>query len=175
MSNAQETARFKEINKAFIAPNSKIILIAANRGVHNDFPENSMSAFTKAIELGVDVIEIDIRNTKDNFLVIMHDDTVDRMTNGKGRVNELTFEEIGKLRLKFNGQLTDEKIPTLEEVLMLAKGKILVDLDIKTDVVQVIHMVQKTQTATTCLFFITRDMDINRVIVIMKGLWEKYK
>ncbi len=61
--------------------------------------------------MGIDVIEADVRHTKDDSLVIMHDATVDRMTNGKGRVDEYTFEEIRKLRLKFNGQLTDEKDP----------------------------------------------------------------
>jgi len=155
MSNAQETARFKEINKAFLSPNSKIVLIASHRGTHNDFPENSMSAFKKGIELGIDVIEADVRHTKDDSLVIMHDATVDRMTNGKGRVDEFTFEEIRKLRLKFNGQLTDEKIPTLEEVLTLAKGKILVDLDIKTNrVPHIMEVVQRTGTENTCFFFL---------------------
>src|ERR1700754_805710 len=115
MASSQETARFKQISKEFLSPESKVILIASHRGTHNDFPENSMSAFKKGIELGIDVIEADVRHTKDDSLVIMHDATVDRMTNGKGRVDEFTFEEIRKLRLKFNGQLTDEKIPTLEE------------------------------------------------------------
>ena len=157
---ALETARFKEINKAFLSPHSKIVLIAAHRGTHNDFPENSMSAFKKSIELGIDIIEIDVRHTKDDSLVIMHDATVDRMTNGKGRVDEFTFEEIRKLRLKFNGQLTDEKIPTLEEALTLAKGKILVDLDIKTNCLpHVMHVVQRTQTGSTCFFFLGQGID----------------
>jgi len=155
MSNAQETARFKEINKAFLTPHSKIVLIASHRGTHNDFPENSMPAFKKGIELGIDVIEAHVRHTKDDWLVIMHDATVDRMTNGKGRVDEFSFEELRKLRLKFNGQLTDEKIPTLEEVLTLAKGKILVDLDIKTNrVPQIMQVVQRTQTENSCFFFL---------------------
>jgi glycerophosphoryl diester phosphodiesterase len=157
MSNAQETARFKEINKAFLTPNSKIVLIASHRGTHNDFPENSMAAFKKAIELGIDIIEIDVRHTKDNSLVIMHDATVDRMTNGKGRVDEFTFSALRKLRLTFNGQVTDEKIPTLEEVLTVAKGKILVDLDIKTNCLpQVMQLVQQTQTENTCFFFLSK-------------------
>ncbi|AEW03347.1 hypothetical protein A4D02_04835 [Niastella koreensis] len=157
MSKAQETARFKEINKAFLSPNSKIVLIASHRGMHYDFPENSIPAFEKAIELGIDVIEIDIRHTKDNSLVIMHDATVDRMTNGKGRVDEYTFDELRKLRLQFNGRLTDEKIPTLEEVLTMAKGKILVDLDIKTNCLPlVVQLVQQTQTENTCFFFLNQ-------------------
>jgi len=157
MNDAQETARFKQINKAFLSPDSKIVLIASHRGIHNDFPENSIPAFKKAIELGLDIIEIDVRHTKDGSLVIMHDATVDRMTNGKGRVDECTLDELRKLRLKFNGQLTDEKIPTLEEVLTLAKGKILVDLDLKTNCLPtVMQLVKQTQTENTCLFFLSQ-------------------
>ncbi|MFL5745621.1 MAG: glycerophosphodiester phosphodiesterase family protein [Niastella sp.] len=158
MSNAKETARFKEINKAFLSPHSKIVLIASHRGIHHEFPENSMAAFKKAIELGIDIIEIDVRHTQDDSLVIMHDATVDRMTNGKGRVDEFTFSALRKLRLTFNGQVTEEKIPTLEEVLTLAKGKILVDLDIKTNCLpRVMQLVQQTQTENTCFFFLSKD------------------
>lgn len=156
---AQETARFKEINKAFLSPDSKIVLIASHRGTHNEFPENSMASFKRGIELGIDVIELDVRHTKDDSLVVMHDGSVDRTTNGTGKVSDLTFEEVRKLRLKFNGQLTEEQVPTLEEALNLAKGKILVDLDIKTDrVPQIIKVVDRTQTAGTTMFFLGRGV-----------------
>lgn len=157
--SAQETARFKQINKAFLSPDSKTVLIASHRGTHNDFPENSMAAFKRGIELGIDVIELDVRHTKDDSLVVMHDGSVDRTTNGTGKVADLTFEEVRKLRLKFNGQLTEEQVPTLEEALNLAKGKILVDLDIKTDrVTQIIKVVDRTQTASTTMFFLGRGI-----------------
>ena len=157
--SAQETARFKEINKAFLSPDSKTVLIASHRGTHNEFPENSMAAFKRGIELGIDVIELDVRHTKDDSLVVMHDGSVDRTTNGTGKVSDLTFEEVRKLRLKFNGQLTEEQVPTLEEALILAKGKILVDLDIKTDrVPQIIKVVNRTQTASTTMFFLGRGL-----------------
>ena len=83
IASSQESARFKQINKAFLSPDSKVILIASHRGTHNTFTENSMAAFKKGIELGIDVIEIDVRHTKDDSLVIMHDGSVDRTTNGK--------------------------------------------------------------------------------------------
>lgn len=159
IASAQETSRFKQINKAFLEPNSKIIMIASHRGTHNDFPENSMAAFKRGIELGIDVIELDVRHTKDDSMIVMHDGTVDRTTNGKGKVSDLTFEEIRKLRLKFKGQLTDEQVPTLEEALNLARGKILVDLDIKTDrVPQIMKVVDRTQTASTTFFFLGRGI-----------------
>lgn len=157
--SAQETARFKEINKAFLTPGSKTVLIASHRGTHNDFPENSMAAFKKGIELGIDVIELDVRHTKDDSLVVMHDGSVDRTTNGKGKVSDLTFEEIRKLRLKFNGQLTDQQVPTLEEALNLAKGKILVDLDIKTNKIpEIMKVVDRTKTVNTTMFFLGRPV-----------------
>lgn len=159
IASAQETARFKEINKAFLSPHSKIVLIASHRGAHNDFPENSMAAFKRGIELGIDVIELDVRHTKDDSLVIMHDASVDRTTNGTGKVADLTFEEVRKLRLKFNGQVTEEQVPTLEEALYLAKGKILVDLDIKTNrVPKILEVVNRTQTLNTTMFFLGRGI-----------------
>ena len=81
------------------------IYVAAHRGWSSKYPENTMIAFEKAIELNVDQLEIDIRVSKYNELVIIHDQTVDRTTNGTGKVNEYTLEEI--LRLGFSGKNLD--------------------------------------------------------------------
>lgn len=154
---AQEsTARFREILKSFKEPGNSIVMIAAHRGAHLEDPENSMAAFRKSVELGIDIIELDVRCTKDGVLVLVHDKTVDRTTNGKGNVKDLTFEEIRKLRLKHNGQLTEEVVPTLEEALNFAKGKIMIDLDIKAaDCIEsIMETVNKTNTADQCLFFV---------------------
>lgn len=150
---AQQLARTRE---ALSDPQSATVLIAAHRGAHLEAPENSMAAFRKAIEMGIDIIELDVRCTKDGVLVLMHDKTVDRTTDGKGLVNSFTFEEIRRLHLKHNGQLTEEKVPTLEEALLLAKGKIMVDLDIKSaDCIRTIMTtVEKTGTESSCLFFV---------------------
>lgn len=154
---AQEpTVRFREIQAAFRNTNNSIVMIAAHRGAHLEDPENSMAAFRKTIDMGVDIIELDVRCTKDGVLVIMHDKTVDRTTNGKGNVKDFSFEEIRKLRLKHNGQLTEEIIPTLEEALTLAKGKIMIDLDIKGAecIEAIMDLVNRTNTADQCLFFV---------------------
>lgn len=154
---AQEsTARFREILKSFKEPGNSIVMIAAHRGAHLEDPENSMAAFRKSVELGIDIIELDVRCTKDGVLMLVHDKTVDRTTNGKGNVKDLTFEEIRKLRLKHNGQLTEEVVPTLEEALNFAKGKIMIDLDIKAaDCIEsIMETVNKTNTADQCLFFV---------------------
>ena len=156
-AQAQEpAARFLQIQQAFKNTNNPVIMIAAHRGAHLEDPENSLAAFRKTIEIGVDVIELDVRCTKDGALIVMHDKSVDRTTNGKGLIKDLTFEEIRQLRLKHRDQLTEEKVPTLEEALLLTKGKIMVDLDIKAEecVDAIMETVNKTGTADQCLFFV---------------------
>jgi glycerophosphoryl diester phosphodiesterase len=133
----------------------KRVLVTAHRAAHDVHPENSMAAIERAIALGVDIIEIDVRLTKDGVPVLMHDDTVDRMTNGKGKVKELGFAQVEQLRLKgSDGKLTDMRVPTLSEALRAAEGKILIDLDLKTgDVEPTISRVIETGTLDQSLFF----------------------
>ena len=76
------------------------VWVAAHRADYVFAPENSIQALKNAIYFGADLIETDVRLTKDGHVVMMHDYTVDRMTNGTGRVSELTLEEIKKLQLK---------------------------------------------------------------------------
>jgi len=90
--------------------------IIAHRGGSTDAPENTLAAFQNAIALGVDWLEFDVQMTKDGALVVIHDETVDRTTNGTGAVRDLTLEDIRSFDA---GQ--GEKIPTFEEVLQLAK------------------------------------------------------
>lgn len=90
--------------------------LIAHRGGSAYRPENTLAAFQNSINLGVDWIEMDIQKTKDGVLVVMHDETVERTTNGTGRVEDLTFAEIRSLDAG-NG----EKIPTFQEVIALAK------------------------------------------------------
>ena len=99
----------------------------AHRGLHDDNkPENSLSAFKNAIKHGY-AIEIDLQMTKDNKIVVFHDDTLDRMTNGNGKVSDKTLDEIKQLTLK-NSQ---EKVPTFDEFLSFINGKTPVLIEIK--------------------------------------------
>lgn len=75
----------------------KRVLVLAHRGGGGLWPESTLYAFEHAVELGVDVLEMDVQSTKDGELVVIHDDTVDRTTNGKGRVQDLTLTEIKAL------------------------------------------------------------------------------
>ena len=87
-------------------------LCIAHRGASFYEPENTLRAFKRAMEMGCDGIELDVRKSKDGKIVVIHDETVDRTTNGKGRVSEMTLEELKKLDAG-----KGEKIPLLEEVL----------------------------------------------------------
>lgn len=109
------------------------VLVAAHRGLHTTHPENSIGAINETIIKKIDILEIDVRNTKDGKLVVLHDHTVDRTTNGSGEISKLTAQDIRGLQLRHEGKLTNEKIPTLAEVLQLTKDKIIVDIDFKSD------------------------------------------
>ncbi|WP_229599981.1 glycerophosphodiester phosphodiesterase family protein [Runella sp. SP2] len=144
----------KDIKKDFLNPKSNTVLVASHRAAHNQFPENSIPAIKEAIRLGVDILEIDVKVTSDGVPVIMHDATINRTTTGKGKLEEMTFAQLNQLFLIENGKATAEKIPTLEEALLLAKGHILVDLDLKTDKMDaVLEVIRKTKTEDIVIFF----------------------
>ncbi|MBX2922712.1 MAG: glycerophosphodiester phosphodiesterase family protein [Chitinophagaceae bacterium] len=109
------------------------VLVAAHRAPHANQPENSLAAVKEAISMGIDIVELDLRETKDGVLVIMHDKTVDRTTTGKGAVSGMSWKQLKKLRLLHNGKPTGERIPTFKEVLKLVKGNIMLDIDYKAE------------------------------------------
>ncbi len=98
-------------------------LSVAHRGHSIAFPENTLEAYRKAIELGVEMIECDINITRDGKLVMIHDATLDRTTNGSGRVSAATWEEIQQLDAggKFSPEFAGARIPSAEETLLLYK------------------------------------------------------
>jgi glycerophosphoryl diester phosphodiesterase len=105
----------------------------AHRGASGHAPENTMAAFDKAVEMKADFFELDVQMSKDGHLVIMHDVTVDRTTDGTGRVGDLTLEELKKLDAGswFGPEFAGERIPTLGEVLDRYRGKIGILIEIK--------------------------------------------
>lgn len=107
------------------------VMVAAHRGSHLNQPENSIASFRAAIDEGVDIIELDVRQSSDGELVVVHDRTVDRTTTGKGEVSEMTLVQLKALVLSHNGQPTEERIPTLKEALESVKGDVLIDIDFK--------------------------------------------
>ena len=108
-------------------PEWRVASIAHRGGIVSGVPENTLAAFREAIKHGAHVIEIDLRGTKDGEVVIMHDKTVDRTTNGRGRVTDQTLAELK--RLDAGG---GERIPTYEQALQLVSGTgVVLLLDIK--------------------------------------------
>lgn len=119
-------------------------LLSAHRGgAGPGFPENCLVTFEATVRHGWSALEIDLRTTKDGVIVLMHDPTLDRTSNGAGPVADRTWAELRPLRLKDRqGNLTDHPIPTLDEAMKWARGKTLLFLDKKEvsvrDVVRVI-------------------------------------
>jgi glycerophosphoryl diester phosphodiesterase len=109
------------------------IINVAHRGASGTRPENTMVSFRRAMEIGADYIELDTRPTTDGVAVIMHDSTVDRTTDGAGRVSDLTLEQIKKLNAGswFAAEYAPERVPTLPEVIALTADKVPLSLEIK--------------------------------------------
>jgi len=103
-----------------------MVIIIAHRGASYIEPENTLRSFRKALDMGADAIEFDVRFSKDNIPIIIHDDTVDRTTNGKGKVNNMLFSELRKLDAGMG-----EQIPTLQEALNLIDRKALILIELK--------------------------------------------
>jgi glycerophosphoryl diester phosphodiesterase len=109
------------------------VLVVAHRGFSGTAPENTLLAFKKALELGVDMIELDVHLSKDGEVVVIHDDTLNRTTNGKGKVVEYTLRELKQLDAGsfFSPPFSGERIPTLKEVLQLVKGRVPLIIELK--------------------------------------------
>ena len=111
-------------------PASEQVLVASHRGDWRNYPENSLAAIESVIRMGVDIMELDLKLTKDSVLVLCHDHTINRTTNGKGRVCDITYDSIAKCVLKSgHGVKTAHKMPTLREALEVCKDRIVVNID----------------------------------------------
>ena len=112
-------------------PNSKYVVVACHRGDWRNYPENSIPAIESIIRMGADIMELDLKLTKDSVLVLSHDWTIDRCTTGKGRVSDYTLDELKQFRLRrAHGVATDSlHICTLREALECCKDRICVNVD----------------------------------------------
>lgn len=109
------------------------LFVTAHRGFSGRAPENTLAAFRAAIEAGCDMIELDVHLSRDNQVVVIHDDTLERTTSGRGNVADRTFAELQRLDAGswFDPRFSGEKIPALAEVLSLARNRILVNIELK--------------------------------------------
>ena len=112
-------------------PNSDYVVVISHRGDWRNYPENSIPAIESVIRMGVDMMELDVKMTKDSVLVLMHDQTINRMTNGKGLIKDMTYDSLMTFKLKRAHNVTTDslRIPTLREALLCCKDRILVNVD----------------------------------------------
>ncbi|MDP6921881.1 MAG: glycerophosphodiester phosphodiesterase [Lutibacter sp.] len=102
------------------------VMVIGHRGAKGHLPENTLPSIQKAIELGVDAVEIDVFRCKTGEIVVFHDDTVDKLTDGNGAIENMTLTEIQALKVLEKG-----RIPTLEAVMRLIKGRVLLNIELK--------------------------------------------
>ncbi len=122
--------------------------VVLHRGDWRNAPENSLLAIENSIKMGGDMVEIDLKMTKDSVLILMHDTRIDRTVTGKGKPSDFTYAEIQEMNLRnAMGRETYHKVPTFEEAMLVAKGKIQVNVDKGWDYFkQVKEILEKTGT-----------------------------
>lgn len=132
--------------------------VVAHRGVHNGIPENTLAAYKKAIELGCDFVEIDVRRTKDGEFVSVHNSTIDAYVEGiSGKVSDFTLAELKQMNIgKRIGPLWEnERIPTFEEILKLCRGQIGIYLDLKENLVsELVEIIKKYEMEGDIIWYI---------------------
>lgn len=124
-----------------------MMTIVAHRGYSGCYPENTMLSFQKAVEAKTDEIELDVQLTKDHQVVVIHDERVDRTTDGVGNVRDYTLKEIQKLDASKagNGQFSSQRIPSFEEYCEWASGQpVVTNIELKTGIVYYPDIEQKT-------------------------------
>lgn len=131
-------------------------IVIAHRGSHLVKPENSIAAIGEAIDLGADYVEIDLRTTRDGHLVLIHNETVDHTTSGKGRIQDLSLDEVAKLTLNAkDGHLYS--IPSFREALKVCKNRINIYLDFKqADVAQAYEEIKAAGMEKQVLVYINK-------------------
>ena len=143
----------KEVLEDFYKPAKERIMVVSHRGDWRNAPENSIQAFKNCIDMGVDMVELDLKKTKDGTLIVMHDKKIDRTTNGKGFVENFTLDSLQSLHLKNGaGCKTRHQIPTFREVMQLCKGKIMVNVDKGYDYFDdVMKVLRASETIEQCI------------------------
>ncbi|MCQ6960425.1 glycerophosphodiester phosphodiesterase family protein [Mucilaginibacter aquariorum] len=159
-----QTTRADSLVKQLHQPLDKHVMVTAHRGDWRNAPENSLLAFKYAVAMGVDIIELDLNKTKDGVIIIMHDQTINRTTDGKGSPGDYTLAELKKFHLKNGlGRVTVNTIPTLEEAMQLLKGKVLVNLDKSYPYYNEAYQVLRaTGTSKQAIFKTTEDYETVR-------------
>ena len=131
VQKTQYATRVEKILAELNNPESDYILVVSHRGDWRNYPENSIPAIESLIRMGADMMELDVKMTSDSVLVLMHDKTVNRMTNGKGLVSSYTLDSLKSLKMKRAHNVTTDstRVPTLREAFECCKDRILINVD----------------------------------------------
>jgi len=138
-------------------------IVAAHRGDHTIYPENTLEGYGMAIKDGADYIEIDLRTTSDGKLVSMHDATINRMTGGKGLVKDFTLEQLLALKVKArtSADTSTYRIPTFEQILKLSRDKIYIYIDFKeADATATLNLLKQYHMEKQVLVYINKPSQI---------------
>ena len=150
-------SRAAELERRLASPDGAVTIVA-HRGCWEGTSENTLDAISACIAFGIDMVELDVRRTSDGALVLMHDDTVDRTTDGLGLISDMTLDQVRALRVRLGKggpttAFTARRVPTLSEALDLSKDRILINIDAKGDVLaQVQDMVRERGMERQVLF-----------------------
>ena len=134
------------------------IYVIAHRGAHQGIPENSLAAYQKAIDLGCDFVEIDVRTTKDGKFVSVHNSSIDNYVEGKtGNVRSMTLAELKELDIgaRYGEEWKNTRIPAFEEILNLCQGKIGIYLDLKdAPIPELMEIIRKYKMENDIVWYI---------------------
>ncbi len=148
------------------------IVVTGHRGAGGLAPENTLAAIEAGLSQGVQRIEVDVQQTKDGKIICLHDETIDRTTNGKGYAKDLTFNQIEKYSagIKFSNKFKDEKIPLLEDAIKLMKDSVTLVIEIKdgNEVYpgiekKVVALINKHKAKSSCIIHSFNDSVLFRI------------
>ncbi|MCR8561088.1 glycerophosphodiester phosphodiesterase family protein [Mucilaginibacter sp. BJC16-A38] len=138
-------------------------IVVAHRGDHTVYPENTLEGYASTIKDGADYIEIDLRTTSDGKLVSMHDASINRMTENKGLIKDLTMQQIGELKVRVKGKpdTTTYRVPTFEQILKLCRDKIYIYIDFKeADATATLNLLKQYHMEKQVLVYINKASQI---------------
>ncbi len=144
--------RVAQIRKRLLEPGRPGGLIAAHRGHHLRYPENSIAAIVDAARVGAHLVAIDVRKTADGVYVLMHDASIERTTTGSGRVADQPLKELKKVRLMHGGRPTRQRVPTLFQAVQASRGRIVLEINLRAgDLFEVINLLRKIEGLGHCV------------------------
>ncbi len=150
----------EDLSFCFFDPGCPYVLGVAHRGAARHAPENTFAAIDEALELGAHAVELDVRTSADGVLVLMHDSTVDRTTDGSGMVDELSWEELQALAIpsEFEG-VPEQRIPSFLEALEHIDGRLVVDVDVKDAEAEAMAADIRAADMVGAVFLLSKSVD----------------